>query len=261
MIHIRAGIIYNIANSRIGKQHVSEIFYWSNDPKLVASMKIIYDILSFTDEPNYKAPVDFNYLEYFKDGKDLAKKYLAEVSINLIAYYFLEFNRFECIKNPIVQWNKNTRGHSEEKNAIFRFNNVYGYKIVPVNRGTHTIAGTNLIISGTPDGIIKSSPGGIFDDHIVEIKYQSNMSEICKQRNKYQVCSYSKIFGKPVVLIIYSGNKYLVYRYTIESLEKFWNKEILPKLSNGIKKIEQYVKISTPQDIGKYLRFMNEISI
>ena len=256
MIRLRAGILYNIANSILKKQHISEIFYWSNNPKYILSMQMINDILEIDKDINYIPPVDFDYEHYFEDFSVL--KYLDDVSINVLAYYFLEYCKFEKIENPILQWKTNTRGQAEEKAAIYRFNNVYGYTINPIKRSEYKIPNTNIIISGTPDGIIMSSPGGIFDGYLVEIKYQTKINN---DRNKFQIASYCKIFNKPVMLIIYSVNKYKIFHYTVETLNRMWNKYVLPGLLKNIEIIKENVIIKKPQDIIKYQEYLKSFSI
>jgi len=259
MIRIRAGIIYNIVNLQITKQHANEIFYWSNNPEFVTIMGMINDILSM--DVCYPPPVDFEYLRYFVGYESIAKQYLKDVDLGTIAYYFLEYQKFEKIENPISQWRVNTKGQTEEKNAIYRFNKVYGFTISSIKRGDYMIEGTNIVISGTPDGIITSSPGGIFDGYLVEIKYQTRTNDKTKIRNKYQISSYCKIFNKPVMLIVFLNNKYNVYHFTVETLNKIWNKDILPGLKANIKNIQDKLLIRCPQDITTYYDYINSFGI
>jgi hypothetical protein len=256
MIHVRAGLIYNISHDKITKQHVSEIFYWSNDVNFISVLKMIEEILLIDPNINYSPPVDFNINIYFGNFHEVAYNHLKNVGMNVLAFYFLEYCKFKVIDNPVSSWNKNTKGLKEEEFAIFRFNNVYGYNIVKARRGIYKVDGFDLSISGTPDGIVQSSPGGIFDDHLVEIKYQPRISEESKMRNKYQIACYSKIFNKPVMLIIYTNNNYTIHRFTMESLNKFWNNNIMPKLIKGFNQIKDVVKVKSLSDLHKYNSFI-----
>jgi hypothetical protein len=259
MINIRSGLVYNISNNNLSKQHINEIFYWSNDVKYISILKVIQEILMIDPNINYIPPIDFDIMIYFDGYYDIAYHYLKNVGMNVLSFYFLEHCKFKIIDNPIAAWNKNTKGLKEEELAIFRFNNIYGYKIGKAKRGSYIIKEHNLLISGTPDGIVESSPGGIFDDYIVEIKYQPRITSECKIRNKYQISSYCKIFNKPVLLIILTGNNYIIHRFTLDCLNKFWNDEVVPKLIKGIGFIKKFVKVESLDDLNKYTEFIDNI--
>ncbi len=261
MINLRAGLIYNISHKKITKQHVNEIFYWSNNPKYISVLKMIEEILLIDPNINYTPPIDFNVTAYFGDYYKVAYDYLKNVGINVLAYYFFEHCKFQMIVNPISSWNKNTKGQKQEKSAIFKFNNVYGYSIQKIKRSSYVIKDHNLSISGTPDGIVKSSPGGIFDDHIVEIKCQLKINDECKERNRFQIACYSKIFNKPVLLIIYNGGQYVIYRFSIESLDKCWNNQILPKLIKGVDSLKDIITVNNLSDLKKYNSYVDSFEV
>lgn len=253
-MQIRAGIIHPISYGKLSKLHKNEILYWSGHSKIIEVLMQIYTILTLNEE-GYVAPVDFCLDTYFGEYTYLAEKYLSDVSDNIIAYYFYEY---QCvmIENPISVWSKNTIGHQEERNTLDKFNNIYGYTIDSVRRREYTIPGTNITISGTPDGIVTQSPGHIFDGYLVEIKYQNNKFTDFILRNKCQISAYAKIFKKPVMLIILSNRKYQVFKYSLETLERFWEKEILPKLLINIREIHENLLITDPHDIPKYLTYL-----
>lgn len=260
MINLRAGLVYNISNGKLNKQHMNEIFYWSNNHKFITLLKMIDEILTIDPNINYNSPIDFDASFYFGEFYEMIKIYLNDVGENVLSYYFLEYCRFETITNPITVWNKNTVGQKQEKIAIFKFNNVYGYRIGEAKRGNYLIEEHGLLISGTPDGVVLSSPGGIFDDHIVEIKCQNRINDECKTRNKYQIACYCKIFNKPVLLIIYNCGQYLIYRFTLESLNRFWNSQVLPKLIKGINPFKKFIKVKSLTDFKQYESFINGLS-
>jgi hypothetical protein len=267
MIHLRAGIIYAIANGRINKSHLEEILHWSKYTKVIESLYRVYQIQQIETVGMYRAPVDFDVKEQFGDHFELVKKYLDIISIHIIAYYFYEYC-YVVLENPIIAWSKNTRGHQEEQNTLSRFNDVYGYSITTIKRKEYIIPGTDIMISGTPDGEVQNSPGGIFDGYLVEIKYQNNKSNDYVVRNKCQIAAYSKIFNKSVMLIVFSNdyfqgnshngsNHYNVYRYTKETLSKFWESDVVPKLISNINKIKNNLFIVDPSEIPKYLAYIS----
>lgn len=254
MIHLRAGIIYAIANNKFGKSHLDEILYWSKHMKLIEALFRVHQIQQIKDVGMYRAPVDFSVENHFDSQYSQVSEYLKNISIHIIAYYFYEY-RYVVLDNPVIAWSKNTKGHKEEQNTLNRFNNVYGYNITTIKRKEYTIPGTNIVISGTPDGEIVNSPGGIFDGYLLEIKYQNNKSNDCVNRNKCQIAAYSKIFGKSVMLIVYNNNQYNVYKYTKETLSKYWSYDVEPKLISNVDKIRSNIFIVKPSDIPKYLSY------
>lgn len=261
-MHIRAGILCQLIDGQLNKDHLLEIIYWSGWTDQLKAVYNIYKILElYKLDPTlyYKPIADYNLSNYFGQHTNLATKYLELVPPEIICYYFHEVYFIDIpyitIGNPAKGWNKQTLGHIQENKAVEIFNQIYGYEIASIGRQSYKIPGTNITISGRPDGYIKSSPGGIFDDFILEIKYSRNKRQDDYQirKNKVQMASYCKTFNKSVMLIVYSKNTYNVFRYLKNMLNKFWDKEILPKLHTQYPKLFERLCISSPEDIPKYL--------
>lgn len=254
-MNIRAGIIYDIVYiENLNLQIVKEIFFWSNKVDKVNEFWHINQILKLRNI-ECLAPVDFDLSLYFRVEYKRAKK----LNIHHVAYYFIECMPKLFMTNPIKLWNCNSSGLKNEKYSLTLFNHIYGYEIDSVGRGKYQIPNSNIVISGTPDGIVKSSPGKIFDDYIVEIKFRKYQSEQFVKRNKFQICAYSKIFKKPVLLIVLQDNKFRVYRYSHEYLACMWEKEIEPYLLRNAALFSDKLLINEPADLDKYLAFCNKI--
>lgn len=250
-MNIRAGIIYNVAHiEHLTKQQFTEIFFWSNRIEIINECWH-YNQIKKLGDVSYPAPVDFDPKMYFKNIN------IDELSVNMIAYYFIECEPSQLMRNPISNWNPNTYGLQIEKKTIQSFNMVYGYNISSVRRKTYNIPDTDIVISGTPDGEILSSPGGIFDGYLVEIKFQRGSIADVVNRNKYQIAAYSIIFDKPVLIIVFSDFKYRVYRYTKQTLRRFWETEVLPKFLPSATNIRKSIKLDHPADIEKYFSYLS----
>lgn len=257
-LNVRAGIIYLLVYNQYTYCHILEIVYWSGLSDKIKTLIDINNILNFQDKDiNYVAPVDFTIESCFRKNTELAQKYLAGVSINLIAYYYYEYSFIDRIINPAKLWRKNTIGHKNENNTLNILNYVYGYDIVRVQRKSIVLDNLGIIISGTPDGIIKSSPGNIFNGYLVEIKYGRCISADQVQKNIVQIAAYSKIFGMPVLLISYYHGKYWIKRYSLEKLAKVWD-NLCPRLKDTMDIIRSKILIDSPAEVGEYLAFTSE---
>lgn len=270
-MYIRAGIVYQIIkkvqNQKILKDLYREVTFWSGwhaDNEFLYDMHYIAIILDA--DIDYPAPVDFDMEQYYRGRSQQILQMFDGIPIQMLydamSYYLYNY-RLELLcelaeiipKYPADQWfGKN--GKSIEKSIKFIMSSIYGYSITSIDRGEYVIPNTDIHLMGKADGYISKSPGGIYDDHVLECKYTpTGASNI--EKNRIQIACYHKIYGKPVLLAIYSGADIKLYRYSCQNLARIWDENIEKLLVPRCFELENKLKITDTCQVPELIKLFS----
>ena len=155
------------------------------------------------------------------------------------------------IDTKAKKWKKNTRGLKCEDDVVARLRKR-GFVIEDCPSTTVPIL-PSITLSGRPDGYIKKSPTGQYDDCYLEIKCM-NMSKISR-REESQIASYYRILGKPVLLVTCYNSVMTKRYYSAKTLDRYW-KRLLPTLNRNLRKLYNILILS---DIESYRRLRDII--
>lgn len=249
------------------KRIVSEIIFWSGwseDNEFYYDMYYVNIILE--SDLHYTAPFDFDmsiyYPKYEQKILDMFSDYSMEQIFDAVSYFIYEYRmvleeeRSEVIpKNPVSGWFQ-TLGKNMEDSIKIVLSKIYGYCIDTIGKGEYNIPGTDINLVGRADGYIATSPGGIYDDHVLECKYSSGKSNV--KKIQVQISCYYKIYNKPVLLAVFQHNSIRVYRYSGYTLEKIWSDSVLPALSESCEDIRKKMKVDRISMVPEMVRMLSE---
>jgi len=267
-MHIRAGLVYPLAKKKYSKDSyrgiVREIIYWSgwcDDNKFYYDMYYIGIILN--SDLCYPAPFDFDLSVYYPGYEQKILNIFAEWDcqdiFDAISYYIYHYQLVlaeEMVRviplNPTLCWLE-TKGKNYEVTVKFILNQVYGFDIGVIDRKDYKIPGTDVTLVGKADGIIVSSPGGVYDKHVLECKYARNKCNI--EKNRTQIACYYKIYGLPVLLVIFQDNVIKTYRYGEYSLAQTWNENV-GSLLTACDEIRRVAKLENTESVPEAIELL-----
>lgn len=259
-MRIRAGLVYQIVNDLVDTTIYKEIIYWSG---WAEQNRFIYDMyyikIILESDIDYDPPFDFSIADYYQEEKilELFKNHPKDKIITAVSYYIChhqfimasEISQIE-VQNPVTRW-FGTIGKNMEDVITFVLEQIYGFAINQISMKDYKIPGYDITIAGRSDGLVASSPGGIYNDHIIEYKFIKHRCNIDKVKS--QIACYYKIYDKPVLLVVSDGKILKLYKYNIRNLEKIWNGlepslvrkccELTKKLRPTILDMPEFVKL------------------
>lgn len=264
-MRVRAGIVYQMITDRMEPKNYREIIFWSGWADNIKFYFDIYNINKIIEsEIRYATPKDFQLQQFFGNRSGQLMKifedYEDECILGAVSYYLFEYVyaiidqlKIITLQNPTYGW-YSTLGLNMESSAKIILTQIYGYDIIEIDRAEVTIS-KSIMLVGKADGLIKSSPGGLYDGWILEIKFSKGGN--CNiLKNQSQIACYHKIYDRPVLLVIYTLKQLKIYPYNSAKLGQIWDSTINDKLIAECKKIKKISNVEKIQDIPKLMELI-----